>query len=87
MTTVAEIEERRLNAFRDGGRAAMIEAMTVEDIRVIHEALRALPEDARLVANVYADLEREFAKGDRCAVCGRTSKQNAAIGYDCSRGC
>lgn len=36
---------------------------------------------------MYDVFRREFTKGHRCGVCGRTKAQNAAIGYDCLREC
>lgn len=40
-----------------------------------------------LILHAYETTVREYAKGFRCAVCGRTTKQNAAIGYDCTYEC
>lgn len=44
-------------------------------------------EEERIILHVYEVFRREFTKGHRCGVCGRTKAQNEAIGYDCLREC
>jgi len=47
---------------------------------------RFTPEDS-IVLHVYDTITREFDSGHRCAVCGRTAAQSAAIGYNCAESC
>jgi hypothetical protein len=90
-----ELQHRRTAAFSAGNGlglsskdqlALITEATTAEDIDLLNDALRMLDEFSRTVATLHTDVWREFGKG-RCSVCGRTAKQNAAIGYDCATGC
>lgn len=39
------------------------------------------------ILSAYVSMQKEFARGHRCAVCGRTTAQNAAIGYNCTEEC
>lgn len=60
---------------------------TFDQIEVIRKAVRDRFPDDRIVLTAYNSIEREFSKGHRCSVCGRTEAQNKAIGYDCVREC
>ncbi|MGW8431779.1 hypothetical protein ACWGJ9_11850 [Curtobacterium citreum] len=90
-----ELRTRRTVAFTAGygldlstqDRLALIaEATTADDVDLINDAVSMLDEFSRTVATLRTDVWREFGKG-RCSVCGRTAKQNAALGYDCATGC
>jgi hypothetical protein len=88
MSDAEALLERRLNAYRNGGGLdAMVEATTLGDVQMLNEAFANLDPEARLVADLYADLRVEFARGKRCSVCGRTAAQSALLGYDCAREC
>lgn len=62
--------------------------LTVDDWEVIAQDVwnRFTPEDS-IVLHIYDVFKREFTKGHRCSVCGRTQLQNEEIGYDCFREC
>lgn len=92
---ISEIVRRRLEAYSAGSGkglstkdhlALIPEATTVDDIYTLHEAREMLDPFSRAVLDLYADVWREWGKY-RCSVCGRTSAQSAAIGYDCGREC
>ncbi|WIB65822.1 hypothetical protein [Curtobacterium sp. MCBD17_040] len=96
LIALRELHERRIDAFRAGTGKGLSsteqlelpgEATTVDDIDLLNNALGMLDEFSRTVASLREDVWREFTKGQRCGVCGRTSKQNEAIGYDCAREC
>lgn len=90
-----DIEIRRVDAFSAGNRsdltvyehlALIPEATTAADIEVLSEARLMLDPFARRVLDLYSEVWGEFGEY-RCSVCGRTPKQSAAIGYDCSSEC
>ena len=39
------------------------------------------------ILHVYESITKEYARGQRCSVCGLTVEQSDAIGYDCIREC
>ena len=45
------------------------------------------PHDGQIILHVYDSVIREFSRGHRCGVCGRTQAQNLAINYDCTHEC
>lgn len=88
------ISRRRLEAFsRTGGSStrdrltAMADATTLDDLEIMGQAARQLDDFARTVMTLHSDLSQEYARGVRCAVCGRTKAQSEAIAYDCAREC
>ncbi len=91
-----ELQTRRSAAFTAGsglgltskdGQALIAEATTADDIDLLNDALGMLDEFSRNVADLRTTVWREFAKGQRCSVCGMTSKQAAAANYDCAQEC
>jgi hypothetical protein len=91
-----ELQTRRITAFSAGNGlglsskdqlALIAEATTADDIDLLNDAVRMLDEFSKTVATLHTDVWREFAKGQRCSVCGMTSKQAAAARYDCAREC
>ena len=91
-----DIDDRRLAAFSSGSGLnlsskehlrLMAEATTREDVDTLNEAFSMLDDFSRVVTTLREGVWAEFEQGYRCGVCGRTSKQNAAIGYDCIREC
>jgi len=58
-----------------------------EALGVYYTATRAYNPELSMLSILEDAIEREFAKGLRCSVCGMTAEQSAAIGYDCAREC
>jgi len=96
LVALRELTERRLDAFRTfdrsehrGGdhRAVMAEATTAADVDLLNDAYRMLDEFAKTVTSLREDVWAEFSRGTRCSVCGNTSAQSAAIGYNCAEEC
>ena len=96
LVALRELTERRLDAFRTfdrsehrGGdhRAVMAEATTAADIDLLNDAYRMLDEFAKTVTSLREDVWAEFNRGTRCSVCGNTSAQSAALGYNCAEEC
>jgi hypothetical protein len=83
---VRELSMRRLEAFNKGGLDAIPESTKPEDIDMLQEARESLDDYSRHVLDLYSDVWREWGKY-RCAVCGLTVAQAAAIGYDCAMEC
>lgn len=44
------------------------------------EFLKSLTQDQRDLAYLWRSLDREFAKGTRCAVCGKANDPNCTYG-------
>lgn len=61
--------------------------VTLDDIDMMSEAYQELSEDVRLFVELSKIIERQYARGERCGVCGQTAAQSAAIGYDCIHEC
>lgn len=90
---LSDISLRRSEAFLAGPGVGVKEALTriedattTADIDTLHEAREILDDFSRQVLDLYVEVWRGFGKY-RCAVCGRTEKQSADIGYDCAREC
>lgn len=91
---IRAIERRRLDAFIVAGSKsseakmfAVADATTLDDLDTLRQARERLDDFARLVMHLDGDIRAEYARGHRCAVCGLTAAQSAAIGYDCTREC
>lgn len=92
---IREIAERRTDAFRAADRKGrtsrevldeMGEATTADDIQALHAARMMLDHRSREVLDLYSEVWQEWGRL-RCGVCGRTAKQNQALGYDCVNEC
>ena len=95
---VADLSARRLAAFsnvdyslyfdaRHPKLVAMEDATTTDDLHMLHGARKSLDERSLAILDLYVSIWQSFARGLRCGVCGRTTRQNAALGYDCIREC
>lgn len=61
---------------------------TMDEIDMIRKAVTdRFGDEWSAVLTVHEWIAKEFARGHRCGVCGRTAAQNAAINYDCAREC
>lgn len=61
---------------------------TMDELDSIREFIEArFTDEEQHILYAYRNIEREFTRGHRCAVCGRTEKQSKAINYDCAREC
>ena len=61
---------------------------TFEEIDVIRQYVKSrFPGRLSRVLFAYDFVEKEFTRGHRCRVCGRTQAQNKEIGYDCAHEC
>ena len=83
---MADMRKRRLDAFKTT-LEAQAEAITHEDIDLIHEAMRMLDDFSQLTLDLWSDLTHEWAKGWRCCVCGMTPAQANAANYNCGEEC
>lgn len=62
--------------------------MDMDDLDIVRQFIESrFPRSEGIVLTVYNHINEEFRSGHRCSVCGRTKKQNAAIGYDCATEC
>lgn len=62
--------------------------VTYEQMQPIIDYVRGkFPEREYRILAAYESFNREFTRGHRCSVCGRTEKQNEAISYDCHEEC
>ena len=62
------------------------ENLTADEAREVLQAVRELVPDEILLF-LYDTLQKQYAKGKRCGVCGMTPEQSEAIGYDCVYEC
>lgn len=61
---------------------------SMDKLDVIRADVQArFSDEDQIILSAYESIEREFIKGHRCSVCGRTEAQNLAIGYDCTHEC
>ncbi len=61
--------------------------VTLDDVHMLRGVYESLPEDVRTFVMLHELVVRQYARGERCGVCGRTPAQSAAIGYDCIHEC
>lgn len=62
--------------------------LTVEDWEAVSSYVRSkFSEEDKDILFLFNLFEREFVRGHRCSVCGRTKAQNAEIGYNCFEEC
>lgn len=59
----------------------------IDDLQPIFDFVNSKFVENGVILHVYSSIMEEFRKGQRCSVCGRTAKQNAAISYDCVNEC
>lgn len=94
---IAELWERRIQAYRDSPKdhrapykaqtEAIANSTTVEDTGHMRDIYNTFPEHVRVLIELFKDVEREYAKGLRCSVCGMTPEQSKAVGNDCIYDC
>lgn len=85
--TLEELAQRYL-AEKVAAGAGGFPQFEMKELNRIREFVEArFGEDDRVFLYLYTCIEREFARGHRCGVCGRTTEQSAAINYDCAREC
>jgi len=58
-----------------------------EVVRILEFVQNRFSDDEQIILHVYDSVIREFSRGHRCGVCGRTQAQNLAINYDCTHEC
>jgi len=88
--SLRNLDERRLDVYRTRpgeGLQGMADVMTSDDIELIHRAIQSLDDFGKATVLLAQELEREYAMGLRCGVCGLTPNQAKEIGYDCAREC
>lgn len=93
---VADMRSRRLAAFGEADHwssssnavlAATANGITRDDVERVAEIVRGLPDDIQALIDLVCDIESDYARGYRCAVCGMTREQSKAAGYDCATQC
>jgi hypothetical protein len=76
--------------YLEAPESSRVEALTSEDARQIHarihERSKTDPELAALF-RLEQTLAKQYARGQRCGVCGNTPEQSRALNYDCTYEC
>lgn len=87
MNDIQEVAYRYIKAHVDTHGKGYPE-FDIDELQPLVDYVRGkFSEDNGIILHAYGTLIREYAKGHRCSVCGRTRKQNAATGYDCTNEC
>lgn len=85
---IQEVVERWREDFKGRTPGDLNSELSRDDWHVVSTYVYSrFTEDEQIALFLYDSFRREFTKGHRCGVCGRTKKQNEAIGYDCVREC
>ena len=94
ISKLKDIQARRMEAFRSADTrdhknwmTEVADSTTLEDIQTIQVAYEMLDELGKLTMDLSESLAREWTQGIRCSVCGHTTKQSLALGYDCMYDC
>lgn len=92
MNALKELGRRRVAAGADAQShldrwRARAEVTTREDIDLLNHCLQYADEFSLVLGRLRESVWSEFTNGLRCSVCGRTERQNAEIGYNCTEEC
>ena len=87
--TFEQAEEVAVKHIKDyAERHSLMSELTVDDWDIISNYVwNKFSDEERGILHTYDSFQREFIKGHRCSVCGRTDAQNKALGYNCYEEC